>query len=116
MQTELLKIGNMKTLLLVGVMVTFGFCCVMAHEASRLGPEERRTLLDEDDDDMFPSSPNQGNFHQNSRQNDCARDFEDCSTKSCCNQCTMCSCNRNRKHCRCQGRSELALFLGLCNG
>ncbi|XP_054716254.1 uncharacterized protein LOC129225772 isoform X2 [Uloborus diversus] len=77
--------------------------------ANGFGPEERRTLLIDDDDDFT-------DFQPNTRQQDCARDFEDCSNRLCCNECTRCSCNRNGQHCRCSQRSDLAVFLGLCNG
>ncbi|XP_055953070.1 uncharacterized protein LOC129988825 isoform X1 [Argiope bruennichi] len=102
----------MKTLLLVGMLFTIYLCTTRADEASQLGPEERRTLLADDDDVFTDTSPRR--YSPNYRQRDCARKYEDCSFKECCSACIRCSCDRSGKNCRCNGESQLALFLGLC--
>ncbi|PRD35525.1 UNVERIFIED_CONTAM: hypothetical protein NCL1_11367 [Trichonephila clavipes] len=102
----------MKLLIVPGMFLMIFLCYTMADEASQLGPEERRALLD---DDVFEESPPRS-YNSNYRQQDCARKYEDCTYKTCCNECIRCSCDRNGKNCRCNGKSELALFLGLCRG
>ncbi|GIY77583.1 hypothetical protein CDAR_101521 [Caerostris darwini] len=103
----------MKVIIVLGVFLTIYFCYTSADEASQLGPEERRTLLD---DDVFTDEEPPRSYSPNLRQRDCARKYEDCSYKECCSECIRCSCDRNGKNCRCNGKSELAMFLGLCRG
>ncbi|KFM75714.1 hypothetical protein X975_18835, partial [Stegodyphus mimosarum] len=58
----------MKLLLLLGVSLIAVVCYTTADEASRLGPEERRTLLD---DDVFTEDDNTRNYNNNARQRNC---------------------------------------------
>ncbi|XP_042908687.1 uncharacterized protein [Parasteatoda tepidariorum] len=96
----------MKALVIVLLFMGYVAYIVKADDASQLGPEEKHTLLDEEDDKIFKP---------NVRQK-CARQYEDCSVLDCCNECTRCSCDRNGRNCRCTGKSDLAIFLGLCRG